>query len=178
MPGNAGSKSDTQDRMLVMGRIAGPYGVRGWVRISAFTELADGLLDYAPWYLQRDGAWQEAEVLEARPHGKGLVAQLAGCADRDAAMALSGTPIGVRRSQLPAPGENEYYWSDLAGLRVVSVEGREFGTVDHLIETGANDVLVIRDGTREVLVPFVMDQVIKAVDFDAGLIRIDWDPDY
>jgi 16S rRNA processing protein RimM len=177
MPGQSGTDGDAQDRILVMGRIAGPYGIKGWVRITAFTALPDGLLDYAPWYAGRDGAWREIAVIEARPHGKGLVAQLAGCTDRDAAMALTGTEIGVYRSQLPAAGENEYYWNDLIGLRVVTREGRELGTVDHLIETGANDVLVIR-GEREVLVPFVIGPVIEAVDLGQGVIRVDWDPDY
>lgn len=160
-----------------MGRIAGAYGVRGWVRITAFTEQPDGLLDYAPWFLRRNGDWHEAEVIDARAHGKGLVAQLAGCADRDAAMALTGTEIGVHRSQLPAAGDDEYYWNDLIGLQVVTQAGRELGSVDHLIETGAHDVLVVR-GEREILVPFVTGQVVKAVDLAAGVIRVDWDPDY
>lgn len=177
MPGNAGREADPRDRILVMGRIAGPYGIRGWVRVTAFTELPDGLLDYDPWYLGRNGDWRVIEVMDARPHGKGVVALLAGCEDRDDAAALTGTEIGVYRSQLPAAGENEYYWNDLIGLRVVTTEGREFGTVDHLIETGANDVLVIR-GEREILVPFVVGEVVRSVDLEAGEIRVDWDPDY
>jgi len=160
-----------------MGRIAGPFGIRGWIRITAFTAQPDGLLDYAPWYLGRDGDWREVGLLEARPHGKGLVAQLADCADRDAAMALTGAEIGVRRSQLPAAGRDEFYWTDLIGLQVVTQQGRVLGTVDHLIETGANDVLVI-GGEREVLVPFVMGQVVTAVDLERREIRVDWDPDY
>lgn len=177
MPGNSGRVAQPQDRLLVMGRIAGPYGVKGWVRVTAFTELPDGLLDYAPWYLGHNGDWRAIEVIDARAHGKGLVAQLDGCADRDAAMALTGREIGVYRSQLPAAGEDEYYWNDLIGLRVVTTAGRDFGLVDHLIETGANDVLVIR-GEREILVPFVIGQVVKSVDLKSGEIRVDWDPDY
>ncbi|MGB5541702.1 MAG: ribosome maturation factor RimM [Gammaproteobacteria bacterium] len=177
MPGDAGTDSDEQDEMLVMGRVAGPFGVKGWVRITAFTELSDGLLDYTPWYFGHDGDWREAEVLDARPHGKGMVALLADCTDRDAAMALTGTEIGVWRSQLPAAGENEYYWNDLIGLQVMTKQGRVLGTVDHLIETGANDVLVVR-GEREVLVPFVLGEVVEAVDLEQRVIRVDWDPDY
>jgi len=177
MPGQAGTDGDTRDPMLVMGRIAGPFGIRGWVRITAFTEAPDGLLDYAPWYLGRDGDWREVEVLQARTHGKGLVAELADCADRDAAMALTGAEIGVCRSQLPAAGENEYYWNDLIGLQVITRQGRVLGTVDHLFETGANDVLVVK-GEREVLVPFVIGQVVEAIDLEQRVIRVDWDPDY
>ncbi len=163
--------------MLVMGRIAGPYGVSGWVRITAYTEQPAGLLDYVPWYLGRPGDWQSVDVLQARAHGKGLVAQLAGCADRDAALALTGTEIGVYRSQLPPAGADEYYWSDLIGLQVITREGRVLGTVDHLLETGANDVLVI-GGEREYLVPFIPGQVIESVDLDNRIIRVDWDTDY
>jgi len=175
MTGNAGT--GLTDRMLVMGRIAGPYGVKGWVRISPYTEQPAGLIEYTPWYLGRNGDWQAIEVLEARPHGKGLVAQLAGCSDRDAAMALTGAEIGVYRSQLPAAQEHEYYWDDLIGLQVITLTGQVLGTVDHLLETGANDVLVIR-GEREILVPFVTGQVVESVDLDRRVIRVDWDPDY
>jgi 16S rRNA processing protein RimM len=162
---------------LLMGRIAAPYGVRGWVRVAAFTAVAENLLAYTPWFLKRDGRWQAVEVLAGRQHGTGLVVQLAGCADRDAAAALSGTDIGVYRSQLPAPGADEYYWSDLVGLQVVTRAGVHLGVVDHLIETGANDVLVVR-GERVRLVPFVRQQVIQSVDLEAGEIRVDWDPDF
>jgi len=160
-----------------MGRIAAPYGVMGWVRVSAFTAEPENLLTYTPWYLKMAGQWQPVEVLAGKEHGKGLVVQLAGCQDRDAAAALSGTDIGVYRSQLPAPEKDEYYWSDLVGLQVFTLEGGLLGIVDHLLETGANDVLVIR-GEREHLVPFVSGQVINSVDLDAGAIVVDWDPDF
>jgi 16S rRNA processing protein RimM len=162
---------------LLMGRIAAPYGVRGWVRVVTFTEVPENLLAYSPWYLNRGGHWQEVELLDGREHGKGLVVQLQGCDDRDAAAALTGTDIGVYRSQLPPPDVDEYYWSDLVGLQVFTTDDRLLGVVDHLIETGANDVLVIR-GERECLVPFVMGQVVQSVDLESGVIRVDWDPDF
>ena len=160
-----------------MGRIAAPYGVKGWVRVVTFTETQENLLAYSPWHLMLNGRWQMVEVLDGREHGKGLVVQLAGCDDRDAAAGFSGTDIGVYRSQLPAPDEDEYYWSDLVGLQVFTTQDTLLGVVDHLIETGANDVLVIR-GEREHLVPFVRGQVIKSIDLEAGVIRVDWDPDF
>jgi len=169
--------SDSPDAPLVMGRIAAPYGVRGWVRVVPFTAAPENLLAYTPWYLQLDDRWLAVELLDGHVHGKGLVVQLAGCDDRDEAAALSGTEIGVYRSQLPAPADDEYYWSDLTGLQVFTTDDRLLGVVDHLIETGANDVLVIR-GEREVLVPFIRGQVIKSVDLGAGVIRVDWDPDF
>jgi len=170
-------KSHTPDAPLVMGRIAAPFGVQGWVRVATFTESPENLLAYSPWYLQRAGGWQAVKLLNGREHGKGLVVQLEGCSDRDEAAALSGTEIGVYRSQLPAPDADEYYWSDLVGLQVYTLQDGLLGVVDHLIETGANDVLVIR-GEREHLVPFVRGQVIQSVDLEAGVIRVDWDPDF
>ena len=160
-----------------MGRIAAPYGVRGWMRVSAFTEAPENLLAYTPWYLGRQGEWHEARPLEGKPHGKGLVVRLADCTDRDAAAAWSGADIAVYRSQLPEAQDDEYYWSDLIGLQVVTIDGTALGHVDHLLETGANDVLVIR-GEWERLVPFVRGDVIRAIDLEHGEIRVDWDPDF
>ena len=173
MPGNRAQADD----LLVMGRVTAPYGVKGWLRVHAYTEAPENLLDYTPWYLATGSGWRETRPLEGRPHGKGLVVRLAGCADRDAAAAMAGTDIAVHRSQLPATAEDEYYWSDLIGLQVVTVNGTELGRVDHLLETGANDVLVVRND-RERLVPFVQGEVIRSVDLDAGVIRVDWDPDF
>ena len=165
------------DELLVMGRIAAPYGVKGWLRVTAFTETPENLLEYSPWSLGYRGEWREIRPLEGKPHGKGLVVRLEGCNDRDAAAALSGTDIAIYRSQLPETRENEYYWNDLIGLRVVTTDDVVLGHVDHLLETGANDVLIVR-GDRERLVPFVQGDVIRAVDFDNGEIRVDWDPEF
>ena len=171
-------KSDvSEDELLVMGRIASPFGVKGWLRINAFTALPDNLLEYSPWYLKLKGGWQAVEPLAGRPHGKGIVVQLKDCDDRDAAAALTGTDIGVYRSQLPPADTDEYYWSDLIGLQVITGEDRLLGVVDHLFETGANDVMVVK-GEKEYLVPYITEQVVESVDLESRTIRVDWDPDY
>lgn len=167
----------SKDELLVMGQIASPFGVKGWVRVNAYTAMADNLLDYSPWYLNLQGGWQAIEPVAGRPHGKGLVVQLKECHDRDAAAALTGTDIGVYRSQLPPAGADEYYWSDLIGLQVVTREGQVLGVVDHLFETGANDVMVVK-GEQEYLVPYIKEQVIESVDLESRIIRVDWDPDF
>jgi len=167
----------SKDELLVMGQIASPFGVKGWVRVNAYTAMADNLLDYSPWYLNLQGGWQATEPVAGRPHGKGLVVQLKECHDRDAAAALTGTDIGVYRSQLPPAGADEYYWSDLIGLQVVTREGQVLGVVDHLFETGANDVMVVK-GEQEYLVPYIKEQVIESVDLESRIIRVDWDPDF
>lgn len=166
---------------ITVGKIGAPFGVRGWVKVYSYTEIADNLLDYDPWYLRPQNApqapWQEAEVSEARQHGKGLVARFEGCDDRDAASLMRGQEIAIRRDQLPPPAEGEYYWIDLQGLEVKTLDGVSLGIVDHLLETGANDVLVVK-GERERLIPYVQGPIVKEVDLDGGVIRVDWDPDY
>ena len=152
--------------------------MRGWVRIYSYTQPRENIVQYKPWYLRREnGDWRVAEPEEGRAHGKGVVARLADCTDRDQAQLLMGCEIGIRHDQLPALRPDEYYWKDLIGLQVVNTDGVDFGKVDHLLETGANDVLVVQ-GERERLIPFVMKQVIVDVDLDQGLIRVDWDKDY
>lgn len=162
---------------IVMGRIARPFGVQGWLHIATYTEAPDNLLEYQPWYLHRQGQWQTAKLVDARLHGKGLVVKFSGCNDRDAAEALKGIEIGVYRDQLPESPAGEYYWRDLVGLQVITRDNRVLGVVDHLLETGANDVLVVK-GEEEFLVPFLQGQVVKTVDLEAREIRVDWDPDY
>lgn len=158
-----------------MGRIGGLFGVKGWVKLLSYTEPRTALFDYQPLYLAEGDNWRPIELEQSQSHGKGLIAKLAGVDDRDTAAALSGREIAIHREQLPSPASGEYYWADLQGLRVVTVDGVELGRVDHLFSTGANDVLVVR-GERERLIPFLRDQVIHGVDLDAGTIRVDWDP--
>ena len=149
----------------------------GWVRAVSWCEPPDNLLTYSPWYLRLRDGWTVCRLEEGRAHGKGVVARLEGCNDRDQAQALGGAAVAVRRSQLPDPGTGEFYWADLIGLRVVGAGGRDLGRVSGLIETGANDVLVVQ-GDRERLIPYLPGQVVLEVDLDAKRIRVDWDPDF
>jgi 16S rRNA processing protein RimM len=166
-----------QERMVPVGRISGLYGVQGWLRVFSFTEPRENIITYQPWYLNRAGEWRTVQVQAGRRQGKGVVAKLEGCNDRDSAAALIGNDIAICRNQLPTADTGEYYWADLVGLRVRTVEGVELGTVDHLMETGANDVLVVR-GDRERLIPFVRGPVIREVDLERGCIEVDWDPQF
>ena len=163
-------------RRVVVGRIAGMFGVRGWVRVRSYTDTPENILKYGPW-LVGDAAEKETEVIEGRAHGRGIVARLAGIDDRDMARELIGRTIRVPRDRFQKPGRNMYYWSDLIGLQVRNQDGTALGLVDDLLATGANDVLVIR-GDRRRLVPFVMDEVVLSVDMDKGVINVAWDPDF
>lgn len=159
-----------------MGRVAAPFGLLGWIKVHPYTENIDGLCDYPSWWLGDARGWREYRVEDARAHGKGLVAKLEGCTDRDAALRLKGCSIAVPRALLPATKQEEYYWADLIGLRVVNTQQEMLGEVQEILETGANDVLRVV-GERERLIPFIA-QVILEVDLAAGVIRVEWGGDY
>ena len=161
---------------MVVGRVAGAYGIKGWVRISSYTDPHENILDYSPWQLcprHTSKPQMMADVLQAKPQGKGLVVQLAGIADRDAADALRGLEIRVPRAQLPTLDDGQFYWSDLEGLNVCLDDGTPLGHIDHLLDTGSADVMVIV-GKQRVLVPFIYGDTVKQVDLDAGLVTVDW----
>ena len=164
--------------MVVMGKVVGAQGIQGWVKVQTFTEYLDGLLDYGTWYVGNEQSWCPLEVLEANVHGgKVLIAKLQGIVDRTAAEKCKGLLIAVPRDSLPEQPEGEYYWSDLVGLAVENLQGEKFGIVDSLLETGANDVLVVKGESGEKLIPFI-DSVIKQVSLKDKTIRVDWQADY
>jgi len=159
-----------------MGRIAAPFGIKGWVKVQPYSEDPGALMDFESWRVGRGEQHKHYTVETVQDHGKALVAKLAGIDDRDAAYALRGQEISVAKRDLPPPEENEFYCSDLIGLTVVNRECIELGKVDSLMENGANDLLVVK-GTREHLIPFVAAFVGK-VDLAGGTIEVDWGEDY
>ncbi|MBY0576902.1 MAG: ribosome maturation factor RimM [Gallionellaceae bacterium] len=164
--------------MVVMGRIAAAHGIRGWVKIQPFTEHLDSLLDYKTWWVGHEhGPWREVKVQQCEAHNKTLAAQLPDCPDRTAAEKLKGLLVAVPRSSLPAQQDDEYYWADLIGMAVVNEAGIVLGTVDNLLETGANDVLSVKGDSGEMLIPFAA-SAIKRVDVKNKVIRVDWALDY
>ena len=160
----------------MLGRISGLFGVKGWVKIFSYTQPREAILEYDSWYLQDQGKWRVAEVVEGKRHGKSVIAHFEGVDDRDQAAALIGSEIAIPRDQLPAAEDGSYYWTDLEGMQVVHRDGSDLGRVAYLMETGSNDVLVTK-GERERLIPFVAEKVILDVDFDKGVISVDWEWD-
>ncbi len=164
---------------ISVGRIAGPFGIKGWVKVASFTDPAENVFSYKPWVL-RDQSGRRPELnvalLESRKHGKGWIARLDSSQDRNSAEELKGLEIVIDRSQLPDPETDHFYWADLEGLQVENRNGQAMGRVDHLLETGAADVMVIiGEGEAERhLIPFIMHQTVVEVDLDAGCIRVDW----
>lgn len=165
-----------------MGRIVAPYGILGWLKIQPETAEVDGLLDYPQWWVGReDGVkkqpWQTFQVEAAKVHGNTLLVKLAGISDRGEALAFKGRHIAVPREALPSLEGNEFYHADLIGLQVFNQQQVDFGKVVDVIETGANDVLVAKQGERERLIPFI-DPVIVEVDLTQKLVTVDWDAEF
>ncbi len=166
-----------QQQRIGVGKITGVFGVKGWVKVFSDTSPRENILAYSPWHLEKGNENKLVKVINGRLQGKAIVAQLEGVDDRDQAELLAGWHISIARQQLPSIGTNEYYWSDLIGLKVSTVDDQDLGIVDYLLETGANDVLVIK-GDRERLIPFLQDQTVLKIDLEAGEIQVDWDPDF
>lgn len=180
-----------EERLLV-GKIAAVFGVRGWLKIDSYTDPPDNLFEYQPWYIKdRECGWRELEADQYRTHGKRYVAHLLGVDDREGALGYCQQPIYVDKSLLPELGKDQFYHHQLQGLRVYSLgESRErrfperlfLGTVTSVMETGANDVLVVSGcpdsiDHRERLLPW-HEEYVEAVDLQVGEIEVIWDPNF
>lgn len=165
--------------IVVLGRLADPYGIRGWLRLYPFGDDPLNWSEMPVWWIAREGEpWRKVKLKGLKVHGDGLVVLLDGIADRTAAEAMKGVLVGAPHDALPATDEDEFYWGDLIGLEVVNTADEKLGKVAGLIETGANDVLrVVGEEGAERLLPFVS-AVVLAVDKEAGLIRVEWGSDW
>ena len=171
--------------MLLAGKITGAYGIKGWVKVHALTDPVENFLSFSGWQLYRRKAFEPVEFVDGRVHGKGLIARIRGIDDRSGAEGLKGLEVWVPEGELPELDDGEYYWSELQGMEVHTEHDGQalfFGTVDHLLETGANDVLVVEscDGSmddRQRLIPYLVDDVVTAIDARARRIDVRWHPD-
>ena len=170
-----------QQRVEVVGKLGSTYGIRGWLRIYSSTEQAESIFDYKPWFLKIKGEWQPTELENWRHHNHEIIVKLKGVDDREAAQTLANVEIGVDLSVFPELEEGDYYWHDLIGCSVVNLEGYTMGTVTEMMETGSNDVLVVKANTKDAfgkqerLIPFLYEQVVKRVDLTTKTIEVDWD---
>jgi 16S rRNA processing protein RimM len=159
-----------------MGRILGPFGIQGWIKLRTFTETPDSLASHPSWWLRTRAGWQAAALEEFRVRPAAVSAKLAGVDDRNAAELLQGCDVAVTRDDLGQSDEGEFFWVDLVGLAVVNLQGEALGQVEELLRTGGSDVLVVR-GERERLIPFVADYV-QGVDREAKRITVNWEAGY
>jgi 16S rRNA processing protein RimM len=166
---------DTQ-RVVVLGRVSGAFGVAGWVKVQSYTDPPANILKYKSWQLRTRSGWQPVEVLEGRMTNKGVQARLDGVAGRDAAAELRGIEIGVWRSELPELATGEYYWEDLLELEAFTLKGESLGRVDHFSETPAHALMIVK-GEREHWIPLAKGR-IKSVDTTERRLVVDWELDW
>jgi 16S rRNA processing protein RimM len=172
----------SDDDLLVVGKITGCYGIKGWVKVHSYTDPPENIFSFGRWRVKRRGEVAAIEFDASRPHGKGQVAHIAGVDDRTLAESFRGLEIWAPEDALPALEEGEYYWRQLEGLQVWCLENGDrvlLGEVDYLIETGANDVLVVKacEGSvdeRERLIPYLPGDTVTRVDLDEALMEVDW----
>lgn len=167
----------TEQHYINVGKISGVFGIKGWVKVFSFTANKENILKYSPWVLRKADETKTIKVINGNLQSKAVVAQLDGINDRDQAESLMGWDIFISPAQLPKTRQNEYYWSDLVGLTVENTDGAEFGVISSLLETGANDVVIVQ-GERERCIPFLQGQTIINIDLTAGKMIVDWDADF
>ena len=175
------------NELVVIGKFTTVYGVKGWVKVHSYTDPMENLFSYAGFLVERNGNWSPVVFAENKRHGKGLVARIAGVDDRDIAATYTACNIAISLSALPSLEEDEFYWHQLEGLKVLTtgVDGESLllGVISHMLETGANDVMVVRKcpgsiDKQERLIPYLPDQFIEHIDLEAGEVRVDWDPEF
>ncbi|WP_068712103.1 ribosome maturation factor RimM [Vibrio tritonius] len=173
-----------QNERIVVGKLGSTYGIRGWLKVFSYTDNPEGIFDYSPWFIQHKGEWVEYKVESWKRHNKGMVAKLDGLDVREDANLLTNFEIFIDPAVLPELSEEEFYWRELFGMQVVTTQGYDLGQVTDMLETGSNDVLVVKAnlkdafGQKERLIPFLEEQVIKKVDREAQRIEVDWDPGF
>ena len=165
-----------EDEAIRVGHIIGAQGVKGWIKVFSDTSPRENILSYSPWQIETGDRLQTVEI-SGRLQGKNVLAKLDGVENREQANELAGSKIYIFADQLPKLEEDEYYWADLIGLEVESLQAEPLGTIETMMETGANDVMVLQ-GDRERLIPFVMNDVVRKVDLANKRVVVDWKPDY
>ncbi|MDH5433083.1 MAG: ribosome maturation factor RimM [Gammaproteobacteria bacterium] len=171
---------------VVIGKITGVHGVKGWVKVFSHTEPRLNIIEYNPWLINTANGWKEVDISNGKPQGKTIVAKLKDIDDRDEALKYIGSEIAINESQLKELNHEDYYWRELENLQVINLKGETLGTVSHLIETGANDVMVVALSDaltkqlkqNEILIPYLYHDVVKKVDLEASIIEVDWDNEY
>jgi len=165
-----------KDDPICIGHISGVHGVKGWVKCYSNTSPRENIVNYSPWLLELDAEFKPLDI-KGKCQGKNVIAQLDGINDRTSAEQLIGTKLYIQAGQLQKLSEGEYYWNDLRGLQVINQVGEILGNIDSIMETGANDVMIVQ-GDRKRLIPFVMNEIVKEVNLDTGVLVVDWQLDY
>ena len=170
----------SKDRRIPLGILGKPFGVKGYIFLRYYGDNQENIKDFDELYIDE---WHSLKIEDILISNKKLSVKLKGIEDRSKAETLRNKEVYVLESHLPPLREGEYYWHQLEGLDVFTTEDECLGKVHHLIETGSNDVLVVRatDASidqRERLIPYLPDDVVREVDLSAGRLVVDWDPEF
>lgn len=169
--------ADTESRLVVMAKVLGPFGVRGWVKVQPYTEEPDSLARYSTWWLRVGDSWQEVALEESERHAGHMVARMKGCTSREEAARFSGAQVAVVRKDMPEAKEGEFYLDDLVDLTVINLSGENLGKVAEIFENGAHPIMRVAWTGGERLLPFIP-QVVSGINIEAGEIRVDWGADW
>jgi len=166
----------SDEKKLLVGKINGFFGVQGWIKIFSYTEPRKNILKYQPWYFIDDGTYKAIEMTTGRKQSKTIVAHLKGIDNKDQAVQLIGKSLYIDKDQLPQLDDNEHYWHELVGFRVINKDGIDLGVVDYLVDTGSNNVLVIK-GNKEHWIPYI-EPYLVSIDKKNRVINVDWDENF
>ncbi len=166
-------KADSE--FVIVGKLGSTYGIQGWLKVFSYTAEIKDILQYHSWYLESEQGWQAIDVTAGREHGKVIVVKLTGYDTPEEARLLTGKHIAIKRTQLPVLTKNEYYWADLKGLTVINQHGETLGQIAYLIETGSNDVMVIKANDKEYGIPYLPGKVVTRIDLDKKIMQVDWE---
>jgi len=160
--------------LVILGKVIGHFGVRGWVKIFSYTKPKQAILEYKEISLKDEQQWKSIEIEEGKVHGKNILIKIKDIENHEGAEQFLGKYLGVSRENFPQLPDGHYYWADLVGMEVKDLTGNKIGNISYMLETGANDVMVI-ENENEILIPFLIDRVVKSVDLKLNKIVVDWD---
>jgi len=161
---------------VILGRFGAAHGVRGWLYLISFTDPIDSIFEHTKWLVEHRGQWETLHLETGKRHGKGLVVKIKEIDDRELAREYTNDEIAIPRDNLPTLSEDEHYWEELVGAKVLTENGITLGVVKELLATGSNDVLVVT-GKRQRLIPYTNDVIIK-IDKTKKEITVNWDPEF
>ena len=164
------------NKKLLVGKINGFFGLQGWVKVFSYTNPRTNILNYSPWSIKVDGNFQSIDITNGREQSKTIVAHIKGIDNREDSQKFIGQDIYINKEQLPKLTQGEYYWHELIGFDVINKDKERLGTVDYFVETGANDVLVVK-GKKEYWIPYI-EPFLVSIDSKNNKILVDWDKDF
>ena len=164
------------NKKLLVGKINGFFGLQGWVKVFSYTNPRTNILNYSPWSIKVDGNFQSIDITSGREQSKTIVAHIKGIDNREDSQKFIGQDIYINKEQLPELTQGEYYWHELIGFDVINKDEEQLGTVDYFVETGANDVLVVK-GKKEYWIPYI-EPFLVSIDSKNNKILVDWDKDF